>query len=115
MSQITLILKVMYKIYGRIGEWDLCGCDDSSTSSMAGPLTLLPTVHVVVLEMKTFLLSMKALTSVYNVCVDLLHIRHEDRIAQLICERIVYPDVCGVENLDETVHGSGGFGSSSSN
>jgi hypothetical protein len=81
---------------------------------LADPLTLLPTVNVVVIERKTFLLSMKALTSVYNVCVNLLHIRHEDRIAQLICERIVYPDVCGVERLDGTVHGSGGFGSSRS-
>jgi deoxyuridine 5'-triphosphate nucleotidohydrolase len=52
---------------------------------------------------------------IFNHSVNLLHIRHGDRIAQLICERNVYPDVCEVEKLDKTVRGSGGFGSSRSN
>jgi dUTP pyrophosphatase len=51
---------------------------------------------------------------IFNHSVNLLHIRHGDRIAQLICERIVYPDVCEVEKSDEIVRGSGGFGSTGS-
>lgn len=34
-----------------------------------------------------------------------------DRIAQLIIEKIIVPDVEEVDNLDSTVRGSGGFGS----
>ncbi|PON40481.1 Deoxyuridine triphosphate nucleotidohydrolase, partial [Parasponia andersonii] len=34
-----------------------------------------------------------------------------DRIAQLIIEKIITPDVVEVEDLDATVRGSGGFGS----
>ncbi|XP_055707601.1 deoxyuridine 5'-triphosphate nucleotidohydrolase [Phlebotomus papatasi] len=34
-----------------------------------------------------------------------------DRIAQLICERIFYPDIEEVQSLTETERGSGGFGS----
>ncbi|KAI4321586.1 hypothetical protein MLD38_034951 [Melastoma candidum] len=34
-----------------------------------------------------------------------------DRIAQLILEKIVTPDVLEVEDLDETLRGDGGFGS----
>ena len=34
-----------------------------------------------------------------------------DRVAQLILERIVTPEVEEVENLDETVRGAGGYGS----
>lgn len=34
-----------------------------------------------------------------------------DRIAQLILERIVTPDVEEVDDLDETVRGAGGYGS----
>ncbi|CAA7393670.1 unnamed protein product [Spirodela intermedia] len=34
-----------------------------------------------------------------------------DRIAQLIIERIMTPEVVEVENLDSTVRGAGGFGS----
>ncbi|KAI0921398.1 Deoxyuridine 5'-triphosphate nucleotidohydrolase [Taiwanofungus camphoratus] len=34
-----------------------------------------------------------------------------DRIAQLIIERIITPDVLEVEDLDETLRGAGGFGS----
>lgn len=34
-----------------------------------------------------------------------------DRIAQLIIEKIMTPDVMAVEDLDSTVRGEGGFGS----
>ncbi|CAG7732691.1 unnamed protein product [Allacma fusca] len=34
-----------------------------------------------------------------------------DRIAQLICEKIAYPDAVEVENLDDSERGAGGFGS----
>ncbi|KMZ64842.1 dUTP diphosphatase [Zostera marina] len=34
-----------------------------------------------------------------------------DRIAQMIIERIVTPDVVEVDDLDDTVRGAGGFGS----
>lgn len=34
-----------------------------------------------------------------------------DRIAQLILERIATPEVEEVEDLDETVRGAGGYGS----
>ena len=34
-----------------------------------------------------------------------------DRIAQLIIEKIVTPDLIEVEDLDATVRGEGGFGS----
>lgn len=34
-----------------------------------------------------------------------------DRIAQLILERIITPQVVEVEDLDPTVRGAGGFGS----
>lgn len=38
-------------------------------------------------------------------------IKAGDRIAQLIIEKIVTPDVTEVDDLDATVRGSGGFGS----
>lgn len=34
-----------------------------------------------------------------------------DRIAQLICERIAYPELEECKSLDETQRGDGGFGS----
>jgi len=34
-----------------------------------------------------------------------------DRVAQLIIEKIVTPSVTEVEDLDETLRGEGGFGS----
>ncbi|CAL8143259.1 unnamed protein product [Orchesella dallaii] len=34
-----------------------------------------------------------------------------DRVAQLICEKIEYPEIQEVESLDETERGEGGFGS----
>ncbi|CAM8935929.1 unnamed protein product [Rhodiola kirilowii] len=38
-------------------------------------------------------------------------VKEGDRIAQLILEKIVTPEVVEVEDLDETVRGAGGFGS----
>lgn len=40
-----------------------------------------------------------------------LEISRGDRVAQLIVEVIRTPEVCVVANLDETVRGAGGFGS----
>lgn len=34
-----------------------------------------------------------------------------DRIAQLILERIMTPEILEVESLDDTTRGAGGFGS----
>lgn len=34
-----------------------------------------------------------------------------DRIAQLICEKISYPTLVEVEELESTARGAGGFGS----
>lgn len=38
-----------------------------------------------------------------------------DRVAQLICEKIAYPDLEHVESLDDTARGAGGFGSTGVN
>lgn len=38
-------------------------------------------------------------------------IKKGDRIAQLICERIYYPELVEVTNLSETKRADGGFGS----
>jgi dUTP pyrophosphatase len=53
-----------------------------------------------------------------NVCIVLfnhsatpLHINRGVRVAQLICEKIVYPDICEVQEMDATERGTGRFGS----
>ena len=38
-------------------------------------------------------------------------VKHGDRVAQLILERIAPPEVLEVEDLDDTARGAGGFGS----
>lgn len=38
-----------------------------------------------------------------------------DRVAQFICEKIVYPGVVEVDTLEETDRGEGGFGSTGTN
>ena len=38
-------------------------------------------------------------------------VRSGDRIAQLVLERIYTPEVMEVENLEDSVRGAGGFGS----
>lgn len=54
-----------------------------------------------------------------NVCVLLFNhsnqdfvVKRGDRIAQLICEVILYPDLCELSTIRESVRGSNGFGSS---
>jgi len=42
-------------------------------------------------------------------------IKKGDRIAQLICEKIEYPEIEEVTSLNSTERGSGGFGSSGTN
>ncbi|XP_037075523.1 deoxyuridine 5'-triphosphate nucleotidohydrolase, mitochondrial-like isoform X2 [Pollicipes pollicipes] len=41
-----------------------------------------------------------------------LAVKRGDRVAQLILERIFYPDIEEVQELDQTERGDGGFGSS---
>jgi len=57
-----------------------------------------------------------------NVCVILFNhsvtpfqIRGGDRVAQLICEKIVYPEICEVQALGDTERDTGGFGSTGRN
>ncbi|XP_067327504.1 deoxyuridine 5'-triphosphate nucleotidohydrolase, mitochondrial [Anolis sagrei] len=47
----------------------------------------------------------------FNFGKESFKVKKGDRIAQLICERIYYPELEEVEVLDETERGSGGFGS----
>ncbi|OCH95947.1 dUTP pyrophosphatase [Obba rivulosa] len=47
----------------------------------------------------------------YNLSDQDFQVEEGDRIAQLILERIYTPDVMEVEDLDETLRGAGGFGS----
>ena len=42
-------------------------------------------------------------------------VKKGDRIAQLVCEKISYPEVEVLNSLDETVRGEGGFGSTGTN
>ncbi|KPP62538.1 deoxyuridine 5'-triphosphate nucleotidohydrolase, mitochondrial-like [Scleropages formosus] len=42
-------------------------------------------------------------------------VKKGDRVAQLICERICYPELEQHESLDETARGHGGFGSTGRN
>uniref|UniRef100_A0A023F852 Deoxyuridine 5'-triphosphate nucleotidohydrolase n=1 Tax=Triatoma infestans TaxID=30076 RepID=A0A023F852_TRIIF len=42
-------------------------------------------------------------------------VKEGDRIAQLICERILYPSLQEVQTIDVTNRGSGGFGSTGVN
>ncbi|KAI0774026.1 dUTP pyrophosphatase [Fomes fomentarius] len=47
----------------------------------------------------------------YNLSDQDFTVNEGDRIAQLILERIVTPDVVEVQDLDDTLRGAGGFGS----
>lgn len=47
----------------------------------------------------------------FNHSDDEFVVKAGDRVAQMILERIVTPEVVQVDELDETVRGSGGFGS----
>lgn len=47
-----------------------------------------------------------------SLCIlSLCAVKKGDRIAQLVLERIVTPDVVEVEDLDNTERGAGGYGS----
>lgn len=51
----------------------------------------------------------------FNHSDNAFEIKKGDRIAQLICERITYPEVVEVDTLTDTVRGAGGFGSTGTN
>ncbi|XP_021117124.1 deoxyuridine 5'-triphosphate nucleotidohydrolase, mitochondrial isoform X1 [Heterocephalus glaber] len=51
----------------------------------------------------------------FNFGKEKFEVKKGDRIAQLICERIYYPEIEEVQELDDTERGSGGFGSTGKN
>ncbi|XP_072258501.1 deoxyuridine 5'-triphosphate nucleotidohydrolase, mitochondrial isoform X2 [Pyxicephalus adspersus] len=51
----------------------------------------------------------------FNFGKESFKVNKGDRVAQLICERITYPDLEEVKTLDETERGAGGFGSTGKN
>lgn len=51
----------------------------------------------------------------FNFGKEKFEVKKGDRIAQLICEWIFYPEIEEVQILDDTERGSGGFGSTGSN
>ncbi|XP_078190332.1 deoxyuridine 5'-triphosphate nucleotidohydrolase, mitochondrial isoform X2 [Callithrix jacchus] len=51
----------------------------------------------------------------FNFGKEKFEVKKGDRIAQLICERIFYPEIEEVQALDDTKRGSGGFGSTGKN
>ncbi|XP_015267272.1 PREDICTED: deoxyuridine 5'-triphosphate nucleotidohydrolase, mitochondrial isoform X2 [Gekko japonicus] len=51
----------------------------------------------------------------FNFGNETFKVKRGDRIAQLICERIYYPELEEVQVLDDTERGSGGFGSTGKN
>ncbi|NWT39053.1 DUT protein, partial [Chroicocephalus maculipennis] len=51
----------------------------------------------------------------FNFGKETFEVKKGDRIAQLICERIFYPELEEVQTLDDTERGEGGFGSTGNN
>jgi dUTP pyrophosphatase len=51
----------------------------------------------------------------FNLSKSDYHVKKGDRIAQLILEKIMTPDIVVVKDLTETTRGAGGFGSTGSN
>ncbi|XP_026234815.1 deoxyuridine 5'-triphosphate nucleotidohydrolase, mitochondrial isoform X1 [Anabas testudineus] len=51
----------------------------------------------------------------FNFSKESFEVKKGDRVAQLVCERICYPDLMEQETLDETERGAGGFGSTGRN
>ncbi|KAA0715310.1 Deoxyuridine 5'-triphosphate nucleotidohydrolase [Triplophysa tibetana] len=51
----------------------------------------------------------------FNFGKETFEVKKGDRIAQLICERICYPELLELQTLDDTERGAGGFGSTGSN
>lgn len=52
---------------------------------------------------------------IFNFNKEPFEVKKGDRIAQLICEKICYPDLQELQTLDETERGAGGFGSTGTN
>eukprot|EP00063_Salmo_salar_P008028 XP_013982863.1 PREDICTED: deoxyuridine 5'-triphosphate nucleotidohydrolase, mitochondrial isoform X2 [Salmo salar] len=50
----------------------------------------------------------------FNFSKETFEVKKGDRVAQLVCERICYPDLQELKTLDETERGAGGFGSTGS-
>ncbi|XP_026865674.2 deoxyuridine 5'-triphosphate nucleotidohydrolase, mitochondrial [Electrophorus electricus] len=51
----------------------------------------------------------------FNFSKSAFEVKKGDRVAQLVCERIFYPELLELETLEETKRGSGGFGSTGKN
>ncbi|XP_060780296.1 deoxyuridine 5'-triphosphate nucleotidohydrolase, mitochondrial [Neoarius graeffei] len=51
----------------------------------------------------------------FNFGKETFEVKKGDRVAQLVCERICYPELQELETLDETERGDGGFGSTGRN
>ncbi|KAK1785241.1 hypothetical protein P4O66_018638 [Electrophorus voltai] len=51
----------------------------------------------------------------FNFSKSAYEVKKGDRVAQLVCERIFYPELLELETLEETKRGSGGFGSTGKN
>ncbi|XP_040457373.1 deoxyuridine 5'-triphosphate nucleotidohydrolase, mitochondrial isoform X1 [Falco naumanni] len=51
----------------------------------------------------------------FNFGKETFEVKKGDRIAQLICERILYPELEEVQALDDTARGEDGFGSTGKN
>ncbi|XP_017259672.1 deoxyuridine 5'-triphosphate nucleotidohydrolase, mitochondrial isoform X2 [Kryptolebias marmoratus] len=51
----------------------------------------------------------------FNFSKETFEVKKGDRVAQLVCEKICYPDLVEEKTLDETKRGAGGFGSTGRN
>ncbi|XP_061607609.1 deoxyuridine 5'-triphosphate nucleotidohydrolase, mitochondrial isoform X3 [Phyllopteryx taeniolatus] len=51
----------------------------------------------------------------FNFSKQTFEVKKGDRVAQLVCERITYPELVEQETLDDTERGAGGFGSTGHN
>ena len=51
----------------------------------------------------------------FNHADVVFEVKKGDRIAQLVCEKISYPEIKELKTLDETDRGEGGFGSTGTN
>jgi len=51
----------------------------------------------------------------FNFGKEPFEVKKGDRVAQLVCEKICYPDLQELETLDDTERGAGGFGSTGRN
>nr|XP_057945475.1 deoxyuridine 5'-triphosphate nucleotidohydrolase, mitochondrial isoform X2 [Doryrhamphus excisus] len=51
----------------------------------------------------------------FNFGKETFEVKKGDRVAQLVCEKICYPDLVEEKTLDDTERGAGGFGSTGSN